>query len=262
MGLVSLPFHSIIIISTDCEYCIPFPQSSICHGRQKGKEKRKSIKSHGKAEERLELIKIVDISNQSKTFGLASLGQCHARRRHHLRLLDPLSDPLLHQHLQRAEIRRHDDQRLHCCGKTLQCQCDPDSGVSTESDCSCGTWRSSCKCSRKKKTPLVGGKEKILASDRVLSITVGSVVYLPLFLGLDEYLSHNRICGMSFFLQCLKKAKEKKTKKKSAGSVMDWTTNNLIHHNSCATTAAVPGKSQSPVSPVVTSNTTIPTSRS
>lgn len=64
--------------------------------------------------------------------------------------------------------------------------------------------------SREKKTPLVGGKKKILVSDRVLPITVGSVVYLPLLLGLDQYLSHNRLCGMSFFLQCLKKQKENK----------------------------------------------------
>lgn len=177
----------------------------------KGKRKRKSIKSHGKAEESLELINIVNISNQPQTFGITSLGQCHARRRHHLRLLDPLSDPLLHQHLQRAEIRRHDDQRLHCCGKTLQQQCHSDSGVSTESDCSCGTWRSSCKCFSQTHTPLVGGKRKILASDRVF-ITVGSVVYFPLFLGLDQYLGHNRLCGMSFFLQCLKKQKIKQKK--------------------------------------------------
>lgn len=133
----------------------------------KGKRKRKIDKIARQGRGKTELIKIVDISNQSQTFGLAPLGQCHARRRHHLRLLDPLSDPLLHQHLQRAEIRRHDDQRLHCCGKTLQQQCDFNSGVSTESDCSRGTWRSSCKCSREKKTPLVGGKTKILASDRV-----------------------------------------------------------------------------------------------
>lgn len=131
----------------------------------KGEKKtKKSIKSHGKVEESLELINVVDISQQSKTFGIPSLGQRHARRRHHLRLLDPLSDSLLHQHLQRAEIRRHDDQRLHCCGKTLQCQCDPDSGVSIESDCSRGTWSSSCKCFSQ---TLFLGVEKILASDRV-----------------------------------------------------------------------------------------------
>lgn len=123
-----------------------------------GKEKRKSIKSHGKTEESLELINIVNISNQSKTVGLAPLGQCHARRRHHLRLLDPLSNPLLHQHLQRAEIRRHDDQRLHCCGKTLQQQCDFNSGVSIESDGSCGTWRSSCKCFSRKTNSSCGWK--------------------------------------------------------------------------------------------------------
>lgn len=122
--------------------------------------KRKTDKIARQGRRKTELINIVNISNQSQTVGIAPLGQCHARRRHHLRLLDPLSDPLLHQHLQRAEIRRHDDQRLHCCRKTLQCQCDSDSGVSTESDCSRGTWRSSCKCSREKKTPLVGGKQE------------------------------------------------------------------------------------------------------
>lgn len=178
----------------------------------KGKSKKKihKIARQGRGK-KIELINVVNISQQSKTFGIPSLGQCHARRRHHLRLLDPLSDPLLHQHLQRAEIRRHDDQRLHCCGKTLQCQCDPDSGVSTESDCSRGTWGSSCKCSCEKKNSSCGWKTKILASDRVF-ITVGSVVYFPLLLGLDQYLSHNRICGMSFFLQCLKKQKIKQKK--------------------------------------------------
>jgi len=54
-------------------------------------------------------------------------------------------------------------------------------------------------------------KKKILASDRVF-ITVGSIVYLPFLLGLDQYLGHNRICGMSFFLQCLKKQKIKQKK--------------------------------------------------
>lgn len=193
----------------------PLPSKLDLSREIKGKRKSKSIKSHGKAEESLELINVVDISNQSKTFGITPLGQCHARRRHHLRLLDPLSDSLLHQHLQRAEIRRHDDQRLHCCRKTLQCQCDSDSGVSTESDCSCGTWRSSCKCfSRKiKNSSSCGWKtKKILASDRVF-ITVGSVVYLPFLLGLDQYFGHNRLCGMSFLFAVLEKIKKIKQKK-------------------------------------------------
>lgn len=211
MGLVSLPFHSIIITSTDCEYCIPIPRSLICHGRQRGKEKTiDKIARQGRR--KIELIKIVDISNQSKTFGIASLGQCHARRRHHLRLLDPLSDPLLHQHLQRAEIRRHDDQRLHCCGKTLQCQCDSDSGVSTESDCSRGTWGSSCKCSREKQTPLVGGNKKILASDRVLLSQWAPSYIFRFFWGLTSISATIAFAVCPFYLQCLKKHK-KKTKR-------------------------------------------------
>lgn len=167
----------------------------------------------------MELIKIVDISNQSKTFGIPSLGQCHARRRHHLRLLDPLSDPLLHQHLQRAEIRRHDDQRLHCCGKTLQCQCDSDSGVSTESDCSCGTWRSSCKCSReKKKTPLVGGNKRISLLTVCLSQWAPSYIF-RFFWGLTSISATIAFAVCPFFSLCLKKQKRKH--KKSAGSVME-----------------------------------------
>lgn len=127
----------------------------------KGEKKKKIHKIARQDRRKMELINVVNISQQSKTIGIAPLGQCHARRRHHLRLLDPLSDPLLHQHLQRAEIRRHDDQRLHCCGKTLQQQCHPDSGVSAESDGSCGTWGSSCKCfSRKKKNSSCGWKNK------------------------------------------------------------------------------------------------------
>lgn len=180
----------------------------------KAKRKQKIDKIARQDRRKIELINIVDISNQSKTFGIASLGQCHARRRHNLRLLDPLSDPLLHQHLQRAEIRRHDDQRLHCCGKTLQCQCDSDSGVSIESDCSCGTWRSSCKCSREKHTPLVGGKTKILASDRVcLSQWAPSYIF-RFFWGLTSISATIAFAVCPFYLQCLKKQK-RKTKKKN-----------------------------------------------
>lgn len=65
----------------------------------------------------------------------------------------------------------------------------------------------------KTKTPLVGEKKKKFSLLTVCVITVGSVVYFPFLLGLDEYLGHNRLCGMFFFYAVLEKAKKKKTKK-------------------------------------------------